>query len=159
MSEIIGYNTPLSSRDIQRIHSYLAIKYAIGLDERTENNRILISSSGRELWKNPVGYTGSIAGIGRDDRFELIQKQSQASTNNPNIIIGIGNISEANHLNNGTFAENENFLIWGDNSGSGVNRIWRLEATGDLPTLSIAYPQSLSAGQPNLHLSSSPDFS
>lgn len=159
MSEVLAYSGPLSPKDLQRIHSYFAIKYAVGLDTRNDDNKVIISSIGKELWKSPVGYTSNFAAIGRDDNFGLYQRQSQSSTNTPNIIISIGNLSEANHLNTGVFANNQDFIVWSDNNASDLSRVWRLEATGDLPTLSIAYPQSLSAGTPTLRLASSPDFS
>ncbi|MFP3577712.1 hypothetical protein, partial [Brevibacillus sp. SIMBA_040] len=98
----------------QKIETYLSIKYGITINNISEKN--YISSSDQILWdsKKNKNYNFRITGIGRDDAFELYQKQS-TNSNEGNVTVAIDSLKLTNNFNTGTI-ENGNFLLWGDNN-------------------------------------------
>ena len=97
--------------DINKIHSYLSIKYGISLEKGK-----YYASSGTVIWdpdKNK-DFIYRPTGLGRDDGNELYQKQS---TNQEDLFlaIGINDIKRTNN-DNGEIIENANFAIWSDDN-------------------------------------------
>ncbi|WP_313002353.1 hypothetical protein [Chryseobacterium gleum] len=112
--EVLVFDKNLSDVEAQKIETYLAIKYGIMINDVSEKN--YISSDDHIVWdsKKNKNYNFRITGIGRDDAFELYQKQS-INSNGGNVAVAIDSLKLTNNFNNGTI-ENGNFLLWGDNN-------------------------------------------
>ncbi|MEJ0029117.1 MAG: hypothetical protein WDO15_01530 [Bacteroidota bacterium] len=69
LSEVVLYNTALTSTDRQKIESYLAIKYGITLDQSSGGYDYL-SSTGATIYPattSHANYLLNIAGIAKDN--------------------------------------------------------------------------------------------
>lgn len=145
IGEVIAYDDPISTQDRLRVHSYLAIKYGITLNQSTATN--YVSSSNNIIWDAAANstYNKNIAGIGRDGASALVQKQSQSANTGNQIIMGLASVAATNTANTGSFAADNQFLIWGDNDQSSssaftgipgynsrLNRVWKVQNTNSL---------------------------
>jgi len=119
IAEVILYHEPaggdMSNANLARIHSYLAIKYGITLDQTTPQN--YINSSGDIVWDATIhaGYQYNIAGIARDDQGGLYQRQSKSINAGRQVLISTTGLAATNVANTGTL-NNGQFLVWGDNN-------------------------------------------
>ena len=94
--------------------------------------------------KENEGFTFRIAGLGRDDKNNLYQKQSHSTQDSSIVTIGVDEIANANNDNKSKIT-NHTFLVWGDNnqeltietnerSNSQVplmKRKWKIQVTGE----------------------------
>lgn len=114
LPEVLVFDRNLSNTEMQQIETFLSIKYGITINDISEKN--YISSASKILWdsKKSKNYNYRVTGIGRDDAFELYQKQS-INSNKGNIAISVDSLQLVNNFNTGTI-ENQNFLLWGDNN-------------------------------------------
>jgi alpha-tubulin suppressor-like RCC1 family protein len=168
IAEVIIYHSPVGNdipdADLEKIHSYLAIKYGITLTS-TQN---YLSSSSQIVWNaaSNAGYTNNIAGIGRD-ATGLNQKQSWSVNSGKQLLIATTGLANTNAANSTALTAGQ-YLVWGDNgltktptvaiSGvAGVNyrfaSIWKAQNTGSIGTVRIAWPATLK----NLRLIQSSD--
>lgn len=169
IAEVILYHSisggDLTDADLQKIHSYLAIKYGITLDP----SQNYVSSSASTVWNATANatYYNNVFGIARDDQGTLYQKQSKSVNPSQKLIIGAGNsLSNTNSANTNTLTDGQ-FLVVGDNGlkqslsiplsyptapgGETNNRfasVWKVQNTGNTGTVTIAWPK----GTSNLHL-------
>ena len=113
ISEFILYEKILKEGEIVKVESYLALKYGITLQ------RNYINSSNDVVWNYKIdsAWSNNIAGIARDDRATLYQKQSTSSNLPGKLVIGIDKIETLNSRNTGQL-DDRNYLIWGDNAGN-----------------------------------------
>lgn len=142
--ETLIFNRNLSAQEKQRIETYLSIKYGISINYISETN--YLSSEGDVVWsfKDNKKYGYHITGIGRDDAFELYQKQS-ANTEDDVVTFALDNIKPLNSNNTGIL-NNMEFLLWGDNneeikfpnedlltvhSKGDMLRVWKIQAKSD----------------------------
>lgn len=102
--EVIVYNADhsLTPLDMLRINSYLSIKYGSTLGRNNNGNATpgevlsgsilegdYVASDGSiRFWASDATYQNNIAGIGRDNASDLIQKQSQSANTGNQIIMG-----------------------------------------------------------------------
>jgi hypothetical protein len=155
--EVLWYNRNLSNAEVNRVNSYLALKYGTTLIQTTAQNYTAGDGS-TVYWNNANAATGSflynIFGIGRDDTSGLQQRISN-SANNSGTTTTSGSYLTISTNNNFTAANtttnhpdiptNNNFLMISDNGGalntysatiSGIpnikrsNRIWQAQKTG-----------------------------
>lgn len=137
VNEVIGYSDKLSDADMQKINTYLAIRYGVTLGQGNntvntvgnfhigENaaNYDYLATNGTKIWNATTlnTYRNHIAGIGRDDNEGLVQKQSTSvnfSANNQ-VTIGLGGIFASNAANStNAFTNDRSYLVWGDNGQS-----------------------------------------
>lgn len=156
IAELISYSTRPGDTEHARIQSYLAIKYGVTLDQSTATN--YENSAGSTIWDATanVAYNADIAGIGRDDRSCLNQKQSKSQNEGSIVTMGLGSIASGNAANTNVFDDDSDFLIWG-NDGDFANqvnantsdvpgnvtermeRIWKVEDTGNVGATSIQF--------------------
>ena len=154
--EFMAYSQSLSDSDIAKINSYLAIKYAITLGQgnghvgKNGNNYNYVATDGTVIWDATANstYAYNIAGIGRDDAEDLVQKQSQSIQTGFQPVIGLGPITATNAANSGSFSANKSYLLWGDNGQAAtfavsysptsftpaagyfrMNRVWKVQET------------------------------
>jgi len=107
--EMIFIPRKAKSLDLNKIHSYLSIKYGISLEKGK-----YISSDGKLIW-DPAKhkeFTHRPTGLGRDDGNELYQKQS-CNQQDKFLTMGRDHIFRTNVENQSLFDQN-NFVIWSD---------------------------------------------
>lgn len=141
VGEVIVYNGALAASDVQKIESYLAVKWGISIDQTTPTN--YLASDGSIFWNATTNGTFKyhVTGLGRDDCSDLLQKQSANSdtTGKGNIVImGLDTIATDNFLNNGLVAADKNFLMWADNNVA-ISPPVNSAVTGD-GTISLTLP-------------------
>lgn len=149
--EVIVYDKQLSDAEMQRVYSYLAIKYGSTLRQP------YVNSTGVTIY-DTTGYANNVAGIGREICQSLNQKQSRSMLAGFQPIIGLTSIEVTNAENAAALADNS-FMIWGSNNGeasfsttitapSGMTannrfaRIWKVQETGTVGTVKFAIPKS-----------------
>ncbi|WP_338733412.1 LamG-like jellyroll fold domain-containing protein [Mangrovimonas cancribranchiae] len=141
IAEIITYDSRKNDIDLtqerNRIQSYLGIKYGITLGSNG-TSQDYVDSDGNVIWDaDAENFNYDIAGIGRDDASELLQKQSR-SVNNATathshtdlddnyrsqgvLTMGLSQVYDTNHeniTNNGTTFSDKQFLMWGNDGES-----------------------------------------
>src|SRR5690606_11807912 len=132
--EIITYSARKNDTNLtqerNRIQSYLAVKYGITLGVNG-TSQDYVNSDGTVIWDVNTGvpandvFNYDIAGIGRDDASNLLQKQSRSVNTATDgtgriqgvLTMGVSDVFNTNNLNPNTVA-NKQFLMWGNN---GVN--------------------------------------
>lgn len=149
VAEVIMYGSDVSSTssNLAKIQSYLAVKWGITLTPGVATDYVNSSSTPTTIWTGNTTYQNNVAGIARDDmggtaNSGLVQKQSQSVNTGDQIIIGIGTVANTNALNGGTFASDQQALVWGDNALTGtsaftvgsstyvrLNRVWKAQNT------------------------------
>lgn len=158
ISEIAYYNEPTSylTADRNRIETSMAIKYGITLDQTSATN--YTRSDGTAVWDgtNNATYNNNIAGIGRDDKACLNQKQSQSENSGSIVKMGLNTVVATNADNANMFDDDGDFLVWGSDGDladqanantsdlpSGITermeRIWKVEDTGSVGATSITF--------------------
>ncbi len=117
ISEVIVYDAQLSSANIRKVESYLALKYGITLDNGTDPNGDYTSSGGTTIWDASVNatYHNDIIGIGRDDNSALYQKQSRSQGDS--LIVFLDALASDNASNTGTIGSDGSFIVIGHNQG------------------------------------------
>ncbi|MCL2510769.1 MAG: hypothetical protein FWF09_01825, partial [Bacteroidales bacterium] len=113
-------DTPFSQTEIQKINSYLSIKYGQLLDPNSQPN--LYNASNEIVWNATVNnnYNHNIFGIGRDDATGLYQKQSVSIEDNT-VTLFLGNLLHPlNELNTRRIDNDQTYLLLGSNNKSGT---------------------------------------
>jgi trimeric autotransporter adhesin len=172
--EIITYDVRNTDADRRKVETYLALKYGITLGVNSSSLNY-VNSDGTTIYPEATGYNTNIAGIGRDDKSELNQKQSKTEYTKDDITMGLTTIAAANSANTNTFAGDKRFLIWGHNNAVltqtppvvvdlstgvgaiatkvdfiGINRVWKVvESGGDVGTVKISIPKAVVAATIN----------
>ncbi|MGV3763426.1 DUF6923 family protein [Parapedobacter sp.] len=171
VNEVIFFDAALDADEMDRVESYLAIKYGITYASGTSDYK---NSSSIIVWNaaNNATYNQHIFGIGRDDGSELYQKQAKSTNQGQQLIIGAGNtLFNTNAANTNVLADGQ-FLLVGDNGlaqqlkvplayNAGTNgetnfrfeSIWKVENTGNTGAVTIAWPKR----RGNLYLVQSSD--
>ncbi|WP_296150417.1 hypothetical protein [uncultured Flavobacterium sp.] len=152
MGEVIHYSTNLSTLQRQQVECYLAIKYGHTLPYN------YLASDGTTTTYAISGYANSIAGIGRDDNTALLQKQSQSITTGSQVVMALGTVATSNLLNTGNIPTDNQFFVWGNDTGSAtttttisglgtvtqrLTRVWKTQNTNALnQQITVYYPVS-----------------
>ncbi|MBC8147148.1 MAG: T9SS type A sorting domain-containing protein [Bacteroidetes bacterium] len=114
IAEFIVLNNKVSSIDNEKIHTYLSIKYGIGIHYLN-----YVNSEDSILWnykKNKI-FKYDIVGLGRDDSLEIYQKQTAAKGGESELTMYLGELKDLNKNNNSTI-NNNNFILYGHNGDS-----------------------------------------
>ncbi len=109
--EMIFIPRKAKAMDLNKIHSYLSLKYGISLQKGK-----YYGSDGKVIW-DPEKHKEFIhrpTGLGRDDGNELYQKQS-SNVEDQFLAIGKADIKKTNVENTSLFDHN-NFVIWSDDN-------------------------------------------
>lgn len=159
--EVITYSTALTSADLDKIESYLSIKYGItrGGNLGTSTIYNYVASDGTVIFDKTLntGYNNNIAGIGRDDASALNKKQSISVNLDEIVTIGNTTIDSENSTNSSFFTVNKEFLVWGNNAlpatftntnvpeglVNRLNRVWKAQSTSFVENTTIGFEQSL----------------
>jgi large repetitive protein len=163
IQEMIIYKTgtpttdggPMNVTDVQKIQSYLGIKYGVTLAHD------YLSGAGVKVWDKTANatYHNNVFGIARDDCQQLLQKQSKSSDENGLVTISLATIAATNIANTGVFSADKSFEMIGDNglsdnyataytpnsytpigSYSRMTRVWKVAETGTIGTITVGIP-------------------
>ncbi|MBL6445350.1 T9SS type A sorting domain-containing protein [Fulvivirga sp. 29W222] len=118
IAEILVFDQVIPFMHKVQYETYLGIKYGISL-----KNRNYVSSREEVLWKADENeeFQYRITGIGRDDHFQLYQKQSVNVVDSTELIaLSSGTLKEINEANTSIFSD-QDFILWGDNNMSLVD--------------------------------------
>lgn len=123
--EMIFFTRKATAMDLNKIHSYLSIKYGISLEKGK-----YYGSDAKIIWdpEKHKDYKYRPTGLGRDDGNELYQKQS-ANQADLFLTIGMNTIARTN-FENSTKLDNNNFVMWSDD-----NKAMSLKTERDLEIL------------------------
>lgn len=118
LSEYIFYNTDLTSAEMARVHSYLAIKYGITLKVGglVAPQGDYVASTSTDVWVSsffPL-FHNDVIGIARDDSTGLLQKQSHAFDDNYRLYLDV--LQTTNVANTGVFADDTSYVMMGHNN-------------------------------------------
>ena len=152
IAEVVTYNTTLDEAAVNKVESYLAIKYGVTICQRSRFARQAsnyTASDGTVFWRTAQnrGYDNCITGIGRDDVSGLLQKQSRSVQSNSLITLYNGAVNGSfaisNAGNNNNIATTNSFLLIADNGLSDqltvcaagkkykrMERVWKVQKTG-----------------------------
>jgi hypothetical protein len=157
IAETILYNTTLSNADVQKIESYLALKYGVTLNPAgLDATNGYISSAGTSLYSQGVdgtNYWNNVIGLGRDDNSGLLQKQSHQYDDTVRLY---SSTLAATNASNTSALTNNTFMMMGSNRGkmcenaataaevpspylTRIGREWKLINTGYNNTYSIDF--------------------
>ena len=165
IAEVIVYGANYNSTiQDQRIESYLAIKYGVTLDnDRTFTgiNYDYMNSNADIIWPGTSdtdyqSYHYNVAGIGRDDNSALVQKQSKSVNTGAVLTIGKDTIMADNAANTGSFDDNLDFFVWGNDNESAtyserdstdvpgnvsqrMKRVWRVNNSGAVTGIDLQF--------------------
>jgi hypothetical protein len=136
MSEVIVYNKKLTAAEINRVESYLALKYGITLDQTTATN-YLASDGTTEMWHNDAdGFIHDIAGIGKDECTNLHQRQSKSVNTDDVVTFALGSsIAATNAANTNSVTNDKTFFSWANNDGS--TNVFTTAVTTSLPNVNV----------------------
>lgn len=181
IAEVITFNVTLNDAAINKVESYLALKYGITLSPSSAYgpvNSNYTAADGTIFWTaaSNVGYSKCITGVGRDDSSAVVQKQSKSVHDSSLIFIyngATGGVFPASNAENTSSIADKSFLLAGDNgltknlaaclnngTVARMARIWKVQKTGTgISTVTIAVPKdSVSANVKRLLVSSDPAF-
>ena len=116
--EFIFYNADLTAAEMAKVHTYLAVKYSITLDNTGGGTQgDYQSTAGNIIWDASLfpNYHNNVIGIGRDDNQALMQKQSH--TFNDAYRLYISNLAATNVANTGAFNVDNSFVTMGSDQG------------------------------------------
>jgi hypothetical protein len=151
VGEYIQYNADKTGPDINRIESYLAIKYGLTLGASTAIN--YVNSAGTTIWTGEVTYQNNVFGIGRDDTSELKQRISKAAGTTYVTLSTDNNFIATSTSHTAIFGNNQ-FLLIGNNGASAtsqittginaiyksrVSRTWKVANTGLTQTVNLKF--------------------
>lgn len=156
LNEVVVFENRLDEADMDRVETYMSIKYGNTFAEGTRN---YVNSTSGIVWSTSVnaGYHYNIAGIARDDQGSLNQKQSWSTNSGTQVLISTTGLENTNATNTVALASGK-FLIWGDNNLAkapsvaitgitGVNyrfaSIWKAQNTSTVGTVRVAWPKGL----------------
>ena len=124
IAEIILEPSDIGDNAVQKVNSYLALKYGITLNQRINND--YIASDDSDMWKNDNdGYEFDIFGIGKDMASDFEQKVSTSTEPDGILVVSLDSnftSSNADPLRTKAFSNDLSFVTFANNnSGSGGN--------------------------------------
>jgi len=168
-AEVIVYDRTLNAIELNKVESYLAIKYGmtLGVNGISQNYN---SAGGLVVWDIALnnGYSFDIGGVSRDDNTGQDQRKSKSINLNGVNLSDIVTISNGANFNMPLqFATDEAFLIWGHNNGTLTNtgaavnystdngetmstlfsRVWKSQETGILSDVVLEFDMTNSSIQ------------
>ena len=173
IAEIMVFNEKPTALKQQSIESYLAIKYGFTLSTTSYSADIvegdyILADQSTKVWDYSANssYHNDVAGIGRDDALDFIQKQSKSVgvSSDAIITIGLGAIASSNTANANSFSSNKDFLMWGNDNGvinttteteiicapeKTIGRTWKIVETGNVGSVQIAANKAIIDGALN----------
>jgi uncharacterized repeat protein (TIGR02543 family)/uncharacterized repeat protein (TIGR01451 family) len=130
ISEVILYNGELSPVNLQKIESYLALKYGITLTPRPKGGTAqkfdYIFSDGMMLWNGMAGagakwdtWYNRVAAVIRDDDAHLHNRQSHSTNVGSILHMGVAGMRLGDRASLGDLIYDTEAVMWGDNDLTG----------------------------------------
>jgi hypothetical protein len=152
IAEVIFYEqNTLSATDIQKIESYLAIKYGITLNQSSGS---YVNSANTAIWDN-TSYWNDVAGIINDSSLGSIHQRIAKSSNEDPLIVATDN--DYSTLNNNVIRTDlplDTSLLFGNNGSNAsftvfnatnneyiLDRKWFFKEVGETGTVYLAIPK------------------
>jgi len=164
IAEILIYSMAPSEQELEQIQTYFAIKYGIFKNSTDIGSTGAVDesdyfdSNGSVIWDRTenTSYHQDVAGIGRDDTSCLNQKQSSSEATDDILTIGLGSVAVDNASNANSFADDRDFLVWGNDGGSTnqandnttdlpssvssrMERIWKVQDNGTVGNTELQF--------------------
>lgn len=178
IAEVIMYNRDLSLVEINKIESYLAVKYGFTLMQTGNNPNDYLASDNTVIWThaNNQNFIHNITGVGRDDESTLYQKQSKSINDDATVTMFVGNMSntplpETNANNQSIINADLSFVLFGDNNASlnfeecvpdgraqRMSRVWKVQNTGNLNLITVGIDENDFPEATQLIVSTEPTF-
>ena len=114
LHEYVFFNRDLTLLEMNKVHTYLAIKYGVTLDNTGGGTQgDYIATDGTIIWDASVTptYHNDVIGIGRDDNEGLLQKQSHTFDDTTRIYLNT--LEPTNAANSGAFAADISYVTIG----------------------------------------------
>lgn len=112
IAEVVVYNRSLNAADLQKINSYLSLKYGITMNGGIQD---YLASDSTVYWIADTTYKRRITGIGKDDCTQLNTRQS-LSVDTGFVTLALGNsIALTNVQNTASVTNDKSFLVFADN--------------------------------------------
>jgi PA14 domain len=162
MNEVIYYPWDLSAIELQRVNSYLAIKWGRTLSQAIPTS--YLASDGTKVWDHTLSgassFNNDITVIGRDDCGALNQKQSTSTDGADIVSIGnAGSLVVNNASNTNNFSADKTFIAYAHNDAaltsfsdpnlpaalvatncySRLTREWQAQVTGTAGPVSLEF--------------------
>ncbi len=154
IAEIISYNGALTAAELNRIESYLALKYGITLNQDTAQD-YTASDGITEMWdKDASGadtYDNDIVGVGRDAGAVLSQVKSK-SVNFDAIVLLLAEDEGTNAVDSFIDIVDMEFFTFGNNDSSAewtsidaptaykiLKREWKVQETGEVGSVKLTF--------------------
>jgi len=118
ISEVIFFNSTLNVANINKVNSYLGIKYGITLENTGGGTQgDYVSSSGSLIWDASLSalYHNDVIGIGQGINQGLEQKQSHSLDDS--LRIYVSTLQTTNDLNSGSIINDDSYAVVGNNKG------------------------------------------
>ncbi|MBK8226531.1 MAG: T9SS type A sorting domain-containing protein [Flavobacteriales bacterium] len=156
--ELIVHGRFLAQDEMNRISSYLAVKYGI-----TKYEEDYVDGAGNTLWSQRKNekFSSNIFGLGHDSLTLLDQRQA-TSTNAPGFLVAATGPMEAWNHDHGRAMAEGSYLLFGDNGASSswlereacqpqlLAKEWLVQRTGDsLATVTIQVDPSWIENSPD----------
>ena len=135
IAEVVVFDNDISDANLQKVLSYLAIKYGMTLDDQD-----YVASDDEVVWDFSANstYHNGLAGIARDNGSSGSSFEQLSSKANPTVATDIVSISTA------SFSADLTYFLWGNDNGSAtattatgaqsdrvrLQRIWKAQETG-----------------------------
>jgi len=179
MAEFILYSRALTPAEINKVESYLGVKYGFTLIQTGAEANNYTASDNTIIWDNVANapYYNNITGIGRDDASGLDQRQSLSINDDALVTIYNGTYSggfpAVNAANTNSFNTDLSLLLFGDNMGDTaltacanggaiaiMNRVWKVQQTGTMGAVTLSVKNNMvPAGVQTLVIADDPAFS
>lgn len=159
LNEFIFYNRDLTLLEMNKIHSYLAIKYGITLDNIGGGAQgDYLATDGTVIWDASVypNYHNDVIGIGRDDNQGLLQKQSHSFDDITRIYLNT--LQPSNVSNTGTFNNDTSYVVLGSDGGLMCSSIATLAEVPPTPFLNSRLGREWKVTKSNFNQNFSCDF-
>jgi hypothetical protein len=144
MSEVIMYDDEVSASDIQKIESYMAIKYGITLTpDNTASKRFdYVFSDGQVFWNGDVAsgnkwatYYNRIAAVIRDDAANLNNRQSHSTNVGSIVHMGVAGKKLGSAAELGDLQYDTEAIVWGDDNAAGTQNIPNPATCGNIESI------------------------
>jgi hypothetical protein len=112
IAEMVVYNRSLNTAELQKINSYLSLKYGITMNGGTQD---YLASDSSVYWTADTTYKRRVTGIGKDDCTQLNTRQS-LSVDTGFVTMALGNsIALTNEQNTASVTNDKSFMVFADN--------------------------------------------
>lgn len=183
IAEFILFKRALTAAEINKVESYLAVKYGFTLIQTGANPNDYTASDGTVIWDNAANapYYNNITGIGIDDygtgSSALHQKQSLSI--NTDALVTMYNATYPSGTFPATNEDNDNaigndnmaFLLFGDDMGdttlsacgangaiARIGRVWKVQETNTINDVTLSINNNVIPGAQTLLVSTDPTF-